>query len=49
MRGGFIAMVSGNGPVFLGDLMELVIYQHAIRHLGEIEHARALVGLRGLD
>jgi hypothetical protein len=49
MRGGFVDAVSAGGPVILGDLMELVIYQHAIRHLGEIEHARALVGLRGLD
>jgi len=49
MRGGFIAMVAGDGPLYLGDYLELVIYQHGIRHIGEVEHARALVGLRGLD
>jgi hypothetical protein len=49
MRGGFIAMVAGDGPLYLGDYLELVIYQHGMRHLGEIEHARALVGLGGMD
>ena len=30
------------------DGLECWIYQHGIRHLGECEHARALVGLGGL-
>lgn len=49
MQGGFVAMVAGDGPVTLGDLLDVVIYQHAMRHIGEVEHARALVGLGGFD
>lgn len=30
------------------DAFECWVYQHGIRHLGELEHARALVGLGGL-
>ena len=30
------------------DGLECWVYQHAVRHLGECEHARALVGLGGL-
>lgn len=30
------------------DGVECWIYQHGIRHLGELEHARALVGLGGM-
>ena len=49
LRGGFIALVAGDGPVCLGDLMDAFLYQHGIRHLGEIEHARSLVGLGGVS
>jgi hypothetical protein len=28
--------------------MECWWYQHGLRHMGEIEHARALVGLYGM-
>ncbi|MEA2596826.1 MAG: hypothetical protein QOF01_3295 [Thermomicrobiales bacterium] len=49
MRGGFLSMLAGDGPVRLGDLMDVVLYQHGMRHLGEVEHARSLVGLGGLD
>ncbi len=28
--------------------IECWIYQHGLRHMGEIEHARSLVGLRGM-
>lgn len=49
MKGGFIGYLAGNGPVLLGDLMDVFIYQHGLRHLGEIEHARSLVGLQGVD
>ena len=30
------------------DAVECWIYQHGLRHMGEIEHARALVGLQGM-
>lgn len=30
------------------DGIECWIYQHGLRHLGEVEHARALVGLQGM-
>jgi len=30
------------------DALECWIYQHGLRHMGEIEHARALVGLGGM-
>jgi hypothetical protein len=49
MKGGFLSMLAGEGPVLLGDMMDVVLYQHGMRHLGEVEHARSLVGLRGLD
>ena len=46
--GGFLHALVGDGQVRLGDYLEVVIYHHALRHLGELEHARALVGLRGV-
>ena len=49
MRGGFISLLAGDGPVCLGDMIDVVLYQHGMRHLGEVEHARSLVGLGGLD
>lgn len=49
LRGGFMAALAGDGPVLLGDMMDVVLYQHGMRHLGELEHARSLVGLGGLD
>jgi hypothetical protein len=48
MRGGFIGLLAGDGQVYLGDLMTTFLYQHGMRHLGEIEHGRALVGLQGV-
>ena len=47
-RGGFMHLLVGDGPVTLGDRLEVVLYHHGIRHLGELEHARALVGLHGV-
>lgn len=47
-QGGFIHLLVGDGPVRLGDYLEVVLYHHALRHLGELEHARALVGLHGV-
>lgn len=48
MDGAFISYVVPPGkPPTLLDVLECFIYQHGIRHLGELEHARALVGLGG--
>lgn len=45
-----LATVCGpDGPVCLGDLVEVFVYAHGSRHLGEIEHARSLVGLEGVS
>lgn len=44
----YSARVVGEGPYTLLDGIECWIFQHGIRHLGEMEHARALVGLGGL-
>jgi hypothetical protein len=48
LKGGFLELVVGDKPVTLGDLLDVFVSQHGIRHLGEIEHARALVGLQGV-
>ncbi|HRA49259.1 MAG TPA: DinB family protein [Thermomicrobiales bacterium] len=48
MRGGFLHLLCGEGQVSLGDYLEVVLYHHSLRHLGELEHARALVGLHGV-
>lgn len=46
----FCALVVGPGkPVRKLEVLECFIFQHGIRHLGEIEHARALVGLTGVS
>lgn len=44
----YSARVVGDGPYTLLDGIECWVFQHGIRHLGEMEHARALVGLGGL-
>jgi hypothetical protein len=44
----FSARVAGPDGVTLLDATECWIYQHALRHMGEIELARGLVGLGGL-
>jgi len=44
----FSARVGGDHGISRSDAIECWIYQHALRHLGEIEHARALVGLKGM-
>jgi hypothetical protein len=48
MSRGFLALLCGSGPVTLGNYLEVVVYHHSLRHLGELEHARALVGLGGV-
>ncbi len=50
MLGSFIGLTYGpNGPVLLGDIIDGFVFQHGIRHLGEIEHARSLLGLQGVS
>ena len=44
----FSARVAGPVGVTRLDGAECWIYQHGLRHMGEIEHARALVGLQGM-
>jgi hypothetical protein len=44
----FSARVGGGQGISRSDALECWIYQHALRHMGEIEHARALVGLPGM-
>jgi hypothetical protein len=42
------ARVAGEAGIMRLDAIECWIYQHGLRHMGEIEHARALVGLQGM-
>ena len=44
----FSARVGGEHGITRSDALESWIFQHAVRHMGEIEHARALVGLSGM-
>lgn len=44
----FSARCAGEAGIMRLDGTECWIYQHGLRHLGEIEHARALVGLQGM-
>jgi hypothetical protein len=44
----FSARVGGDNGITRSDALECWIYQHALRHMGEIEHARSLVGLGGM-
>lgn len=44
----FSARVAGEAGIKRLDAIECWIYQHGLRHMGEIEHARALVGLQGM-
>lgn len=47
-RQAYIHRVVRDEQITVLDAAECWIYQHGIRHLGELEHARALVGLGGL-
>ena len=42
-------LVGPDGPARLIDVVEAFIYQHGLRHLGEIDHARAVAGLSGVS
>ena len=44
----YSARVAGPDGITLLDAVECWIYQHGLRHMGEIEHARALIGLQGM-
>ena len=44
----YSARVAGPDGIMRLDALECWIYQHGLRHMGEIEHARALVGLGGM-
>lgn len=44
----FSARVAGESGLTRRDGVECWIYQHGLRHMGEVEHARALVGLQGM-
>ena len=44
----YSARVAGPEGITLLDAAECWIYQHGLRHMGEIELARALVGLGGM-
>jgi hypothetical protein len=44
----FSARVAGAAGVTVLDGLECWVYQHGLRHMGEVEHARALVGLGGM-
>ncbi len=44
----FSALVAGEAGITRSDALECWVYQHALRHMGEIEHARSLVGLSGM-
>ena len=44
----YSARVAGPEGITRLDASECWIYQHGLRHMGEIEHARALVGLQGM-
>ena len=49
LKGAFIALLVPEGDFRVSDVCEAYLFQHAVRHLGEFEHARALVGLGGLS
>ena len=44
----YSARVAGADGITVLDALECWIYQHGLRHMGEIEHGRALVGLGGM-
>ena len=49
MQNMFCGIVVGPGnPIRKLEVLECFIYQHGLRHMGEIEHGRALVGLGGM-
>lgn len=49
LKGGFLGAYVSEGPIRRRNALEAFIFQHGSRHLGELEHARSLVGLGGLS
>ncbi len=49
LKGSFLGLMVPDGEIRVSDVCEAYLFQHAVRHLGELEHARALVGLGGLS
>jgi hypothetical protein len=49
LKGSFLALIVPEGDIRVSDVCEAHVFQHAVRHLGELEHARALVGLGGIS
>lgn len=49
LEGGFLGAYVSVGPIRRRHAIEAWIFQHGSRHLGELEHARSLVGLGGLS
>ncbi|HET8570220.1 MAG TPA: hypothetical protein VFM93_14665 [Candidatus Limnocylindria bacterium] len=49
LEGGFLGAYVTEGPIRTRNALEAWIFQHGSRHLGELEHARSLVGLGGLS
>jgi hypothetical protein len=47
--GSFLYALVPSGPIRVLEAVEAYLFQHAARHLGEIEHARALAGLGGIS
>ena len=47
--GAFVFLFVPSGPIRAWQACEAYLFQHAARHLGEIEHGRALVGLGGVS
>lgn len=49
MQNIYCGIVIGPGnPLRKLEVLECFIYQHGLRHMGEVEHGRALVGLGGM-
>lgn len=48
-RNSFLALFVPSGPIRVMEICEAYLFQHACRHLGEIEHGRALIGLGGVS
>lgn len=49
MQNIFCAIVIGpDAPLRKLEVLECFVYQHGLRHMGEVEHGRALVGLQGM-
>lgn len=49
LKGSFLGLIVPEGDPRISDVCEAYVFQHAVRHLGELEHARGLVGLGGLS